>query len=86
MNCGVLSFILSEIRKKILRVITEEIRYRISSVITRRFSLPNQVQKFISILKDGSRSLILFRRERFIAEFHNTDLNKGSSRDGNPVL
>ena len=52
-------------------------QYRISLVIRQEFFfLPKQSRKSRSILKDGSRSLELFRKgkTRIIAEFHRTDL------------
>ena len=49
--------------------------YRISSVI-RVIFLPKQSQRSRSVLKDGSRSLALFRKSKIgiIAKFHRTDL------------
>ena len=54
--------------------------YRISSVIRRKVFLPKQSQKFRSVLKDGSRSLGLFKKDktRIIAKFHRSDLDTGS--------
>ena len=51
--------------------------------------LPTQFQKSRSILKDGSRSLGLFRKvkTRIIAKFHRADLVICSDSGGeNPVL
>ena len=50
--------------------------YRISSVIRRIIFLPKQSQRSRSVLKDGSRSLALFRKGKIgiIAKFHRTDL------------
>ena len=50
--------------------------YRISSVIRWTIFLPKQSQRSRSILKDGSRSLGLFRKGKIgvIAKFHMTDL------------
>ena len=50
--------------------------YRISSVIRRIIFLPKQSQRSRSVLKDGSRSLALFRKSKIgiIAKFHRTDL------------
>ena len=50
--------------------------YRISLVIRRIIFLPKQSQGSRSILKDGSRSLALFRKGKIgiIAKFHRTDL------------
>ena len=50
--------------------------YRISSVIRQIIFLPKQFQRSKSILKDGSRSLRLFRKGEIgiIAKFHRTDL------------
>ena len=50
--------------------------YHISSVLRRMIFLPKQSQRSRSILKDGSRSLGLFRMGKIgiIANFHRTDL------------
>ena len=50
--------------------------YHISLVIRRKFFLPKQCHKSRSILKDGSRSLELFRKGKIHnpAKFHMTDL------------
>ena len=50
--------------------------YHISSVIRRIMFLPKQSQRSRSVLKDGSRSLGLFRKGKIdiIAKFHRTDL------------
>ena len=52
------------------------IHYRISSVIRQIIFLPKQSQRSRSVLKDGSRSLALFRKGKIgvIAKFHRTDL------------
>ena len=51
-------------------------KYSISSVIRQTFFLPKQSKRSRSILKDGSRSLGLFRKgkPRIIAKFLRTDL------------
>ena len=50
--------------------------YRISLVIRQIIFLPKQSQGSRSVLKDGSRSLALFRKGKIgiIAKFHRTDL------------
>ena len=50
--------------------------YRISSVIRRIIFLPKQSARSRSVLKDGSRSLGLFRKGKIgiMAKFHRTDL------------
>ena len=50
--------------------------YRISLVIRRISFLPKQSQRSRSVLKDGSRSLALFRNGKIgiIAKFHRTGL------------
>ena len=50
--------------------------FHISSVIRRIIFLPKQSQRSRSILKDGSRSLGLFRKGKIgvIPKFHRTDL------------
>ena len=50
--------------------------FRISSVIRQIIFLPKQSQRSRSVLKDGSRSLALFRKGKIgtIAKFHRTDL------------
>ena len=50
--------------------------YRISLVIRRIIFLPKPSQRSRSVLKDGSRSLALFRKGKIgiIAKFHRTDL------------
>ena len=49
--------------------------YRISSIIRQIIFLPKQSQKSRSVLKDGSRSLGLFRKGKIgiIPKFHRTD-------------
>ena len=50
--------------------------HHISSVIRLIIFLPKQCQRSRSVLKDGSRSLALFRNGKIciIAKFHRTDL------------
>ena len=50
--------------------------YHISLVIRRIIVLPKQSQGSRSVLKDGSRSLALFRKGKIgiIAKFHRTDI------------
>ena len=50
--------------------------YGISLVIKQSFFLPKQSQRSRSILKDGSRSIGLFRKGKIgiIAKFHRADL------------
>ena len=51
-------------------------KYRISSVVRQIIFLTKQSQRSRSILKDGSRSLGLFRKGKIgiIPKFHRTDL------------
>ena len=64
--------------------------YRISSLIRQCFFfLPKQSQKSRSVLKDGSRSLGLFRKgkTRITAKLHRADLIICThSREGKPRL
>ena len=62
--------------------------YRISSVIRQSFFLPKQAQRSKSILRDGSRSLGLFRKGKIgiIAKFHRTDLVIWSHSRGTKTL
>ena len=54
----------------------EQNKYRISSVIRQSVFLLKQSKRSRSVLKDGSRSLGLFRKGKIgiIAKFHRTDL------------
>ena len=63
-------------------------KYRISLVIRRIIFLPKQSQRSRSILKDGSRSLALFRKSKIgiIAKFHRTDLVLWSHSRGTKTL
>ena len=64
------------------------IKYRISSVIRWIIFLPKQSQRSRSVLKDGSRSLALFRKGKIgiITKFHRTDLVIWSHSRGTKTL
>ena len=65
----------------------EWMQYHIFSVVRPIFCLPKQSHKSKSILKDGSRSLGLFRKGKTLIKFYRTDLVICShSGEENPVL